>query len=82
MSKDDGSFTLKLKDGSTNIIFVGADTKVSKSVETTAGEIKVGAEIMVSGDKNSDGSYIAKTINLTPSALPQANIQPAQKRQE
>jgi hypothetical protein len=70
LSKVDGSFTLKLKDGSTNIIFTGANTKISKSVEATADDIKVGAEIMVSGDKNSDGSYAAKTINLNPPVLP------------
>ncbi|MFH1193385.1 MAG: hypothetical protein V1661_00145 [bacterium] len=79
LSKGDGSFTIKLKDGSTNIIFVGADTKISKSVEAVADDVKVGAEIMVSGDKNSDGSYAAKTINLTPPALPIANTPPAQK---
>jgi len=54
----------KIKRRLNKYCFVGADTKISKSVEVTADDVKVGAEIMVSGDKNSDGSYAQKQSNL------------------
>jgi hypothetical protein len=67
ISKDEKSLTIKLPDGSTKIIFFSDSTQISKTTEGSIGDIEIGKQIMVSGDQNSDGSYTAKTIQLSPS---------------
>ena len=66
IARDEQSLTLKLPDGSTKIIFFSSSTQTSKTIEGTIDDIEIGKEIMVSGDQNSDGSYTAKTIQLSP----------------
>jgi len=69
IAKDEKSLTLKLPDGSTKIVFLSSSTQISKAAEGTIDDIKIGKEIMVSGEQNSDGSYTAKTIQLSPRLL-------------
>jgi hypothetical protein len=66
ISKDEKSLTLKLLDGSTKIVFFSGSTQISKATEGTVDDIEIGKQIFVSGDQNSDGSYTAKTIQLSP----------------
>jgi hypothetical protein len=65
ISKDEKSLTLKTPDGNTKIIFFSGSTEISKSTEGSIDDIEIGKQIMVSGDQNSDGSYTAKTIQLS-----------------
>jgi hypothetical protein len=69
ISKDDKSLTLKLPDGSTKIVFFSGSTQISKTTEGTIDDIEIGKQIMVSGDRNSDGSYTAKIIQLSPRVI-------------
>jgi hypothetical protein len=69
ISKDEKSLTLKLPDGSTKIIFFSASTQISKATEGTIDDIEIGKQIIVSGSQNSDGSYTAKTIQLSPHVI-------------
>lgn len=66
ISQSAGSFTIKLSDGSTKIVFVSDSTQITKSVDGTLGDLKKNEQILVSGDENPDGSYTAKTIQLRP----------------
>ena len=67
IAKDEQSLTLKMSDGGSKIIFFSDSTQISKTTEGSVDDIEVGKQIMVSGDQNSDGSYTAKTIQLSPS---------------
>ena len=69
IAKDEKSLTLKLPDGSTKIVFFSSSTQISKMTEGSIGDVEIGKEIMVSGEQNSDGSYTAKTIQLSPRLL-------------
>jgi hypothetical protein len=69
ISKDEKSLTLKLPDGSTKIVFFSGSTQISKATEGTIDDIEIGKQIMVSGEQNSDGSYTAKTIQLSPRVI-------------
>jgi hypothetical protein len=69
ISKDEKSLTLKLPDGSTKIIFFSDSTQISKATEGTIDDIEIGKQIIVSGSQNSDGSYTAKTIQLSPHVI-------------
>jgi uncharacterized protein YneF (UPF0154 family) len=66
ISKDEKSLTLKLSDGSTKIVFFSTSTQISKATEGKIDDIEIGKQIIVSGEQNPDGSYTAKTIQLSP----------------
>jgi len=79
ISKDEQSLTLKMParqnfveqnlggpDGGSKIIFFSTSTAISKMTDGSINDIEIGKQIMVSGQQNSDGSYTAKTIQLSP----------------
>jgi hypothetical protein len=66
IAKDEQSLTLKMSDGSSKIVFFSDSTQISKTTEGSISDIEIGKQIMVSGSQNSDGSYTAKTIQLSP----------------
>ncbi|MFH1423506.1 MAG: hypothetical protein ABIG29_00930 [Candidatus Nealsonbacteria bacterium] len=69
IAKDNQSLTLKMTDGSSKIIFFSGSTEISKTAQGTANDIEIGKQIMITGEQNSDGSYTAKTIQLSPSSM-------------
>lgn len=62
----EGSFTLKLNDGSTKIVFINDSTQIIKSVEGSLGDLNQSEQILVTGDENPDGSYTAEVIQIRP----------------
>ena len=58
-----------MTDGSSKIVFFSDSTEISKTTEGAVDDIEIGKQIMVSGDQNSDGSYTAKTIQLSPRVI-------------
>ena len=66
IAKDDKSITVKLQNGGSKIIFFSDSTEISKTAEGSINDIEVGKQITVTGEQNSDGSYTAKTIQLSP----------------
>jgi len=73
ITKDEQSLTLKMPDGGSKIVFFSDSTEISKTTEGSINDIEIGKQIMVSGDQNSDGSYTAKTIQLSPRYLTPRN---------
>ncbi len=66
ITKDEQSITLKLADGGSKIIFFSNSTQISKTTEGSASDIGIGKQIIITGEQNTDGSYTAKTIQLSP----------------
>jgi len=66
ISVDDKSVTLKLPGGGSKIIFFSDSTKITKSTEGNAEDLKVGETVMANGTTNQDGSITAETIQLRP----------------
>ncbi|MDP3991280.1 MAG: DUF5666 domain-containing protein [Candidatus Nealsonbacteria bacterium] len=62
LSKDAQSLTLKMQDGGSKIVFLSSSTTVSRTTEGSISDIEIGKQIMVAGKQNSDGSYVAQTI--------------------
>ncbi|MDP3990958.1 MAG: hypothetical protein Q8P63_01545 [Candidatus Nealsonbacteria bacterium] len=69
IAKDSQSLTLKMMDGSSKIIFFSDSTQISKTAEGTVNDVEIGKEIMVTGQQNSDGSYTAQAIQLSPRSM-------------
>lgn len=66
IAKDEQSLTLKMLDGGSKIVFFSDSTQISKITNGLIDDIEIGKQIMVTGEQNSDGSYTAKTIQLSP----------------
>ena len=66
ITKDATSITVKLRDGSSKILFFTTDTPILKSTAGTAGDLSIGQEIMTTGKTNTDGSVTADSIQIRP----------------
>jgi len=84
VSKDAQSITVKLRDGSSKIVFYSQTTQIAKQASGVADDLAVGAAVTVAGITNSDGSIAAQSISLRPvnpegnpagGSAPAANIQ-------
>ena len=73
-AKDSESITINTRDGSSHVVLVTPNTTVSKSVTGSQSDVTVGANVMISGTTNSDGSVSASVIQLRP-ATPPATVQ-------
>ncbi len=66
IAKDEQSLTLKMQDGGSKIIFFSDSTKISKTTEGSINDVELGKTLSVGGKQNSDGSFTAETIQLSP----------------
>ncbi len=66
IAKDEQSLTLKMQDGGSKIVFFSDSTKISKTTEGSINDVEVGKTLSVGGKQNSDGSFTAETIQLSP----------------
>ena len=68
-NKDEQTLTLKMQEGGSKIMFFSDSTEISRTIEGLIDDIEIGKQIIVNGEQNSDGSYTAKTIQLSPRYL-------------
>lgn len=78
LSMDDKSFTVKLADGSTKLVFFSDTTTYSNTISATKADLKTGINVAVIGSPNSDGSVTATNVQLNPEfGRPQASPIPS-----
>lgn len=66
IARNKDSFTIKLNNNSTKIVFISESTQITKSVSGVSDDLEQGEQIFVNGSENPDGSYTAQTIQLRP----------------
>lgn len=64
ISQDEESITVKLPDESSKIVLISENTEINKATEATVEDLETGAQVMVFGQMNSDGSISASQIQL------------------
>jgi len=77
LSVDAQSVTVKLPAGGSKIAFYSTSTKISKTVDGTIEDLKVGETLMLNGQDNPDGSMTAQTIQLRSKPVVDPNTKPA-----
>lgn len=68
--QDSGSITIDTRDGSSHVVLLTPATTVAKSAVGSLSDISVGANIIVIGTTNGDGSISANQIQLRPAGAP------------
>ena len=66
ISKDNQSVTVKMRDGSSKIVFFSDTTEVNKFVAGISVDLVIGKTVSIIGKTNSDGSITATSIQLQP----------------
>ena len=66
ISKDSQSITVKMREGSSKIVFFSDLTEVSKFVAGTSADLVIGKSVTVIGKTNSDGSITATSVQMRP----------------
>ncbi len=66
ISMDANSITVKLANGSTRIILLSDSTSIEQTTSASRTDLKVGDNVLVIGQANSDGSVTAKNIQINP----------------
>jgi len=66
ISVDDKSITVKMTDGSSKIVLISDSTTINQSTTAAKTDLKVGTNIAVMGDQNTDGSVSGKNIEINP----------------
>jgi len=76
IAKNANSITLKMRDGSSRIVFFSDSTQITKQVAGTLDDVIIGSSVMIQGTSNSDGSITAQVISLrsTDSSINTGNI--------
>jgi len=66
ISLDDSSITVKMTDGSSKIVLISDSTSVNQSITASKDDLKVGLQVAVMGDQNTDGSVTGQSIEINP----------------
>lgn len=68
LSLSNNSLTVKLRDGSSRIVFFSSSTSIGKQTAGLIADINTGSDITVMGSANADGSVTAQNIQLRPAS--------------
>lgn len=66
LSVGEGTFTVKLTDGSSKIVMLAGSTTINKADTATVADLKTGTTVAVFGQTNTDGSVSAQNIQINP----------------
>lgn len=66
INSDNNSLTVQSNDGTSTIVITSGNTMYYKSAAAGKSDVNIGDNVMVFGQKNSDGSVTAQVVQLNP----------------
>lgn len=80
LSMTNDSLTVKLSNGSTEIVVLSSSTAFMQSAQAALSDVKTGDTVNIVGTANSDGSVTAQSVQINPptQGRPTTSGQPAQ----
>jgi hypothetical protein len=66
IGKDADSLTIRVQGGGSRIAFLATSTAIQKSAPGSLSDIQIGQSVMIMGSQNSDGSLVARSIQIRP----------------
>lgn len=67
VSSGNGSISIQMQNSSSSeIVLIGSNTQILKTVSGSASDLTVGANVTVTGTTNSDGSISATSVQIRP----------------
>lgn len=68
LSMTDNTLTVKMSNGSTELVILSSSTSFAQSAKAASSDIKTGDTVSVVGTANSDGSVTAQDVQINPPA--------------
>ncbi len=69
LSMDDKSLTIQMRNGNSQVVFYSPSVTVAKTVSGSIKDIVVGAQVMIAGTANTDGSLTAQSVQIRPADM-------------
>lgn len=69
VSVDNGTMTISLSAGGSQIIVLSTSTPILNTTIGSTADLKAGANVMITGTANSDGSLTASSIQIRPASM-------------
>lgn len=69
-SMSPNGFTVEIRGGGSKVVIVASSTSIGKMTSGSIADVTAGANVVVSGTTNSDGSITASTVQLRPEGSP------------
>ena len=70
LNKSGNSLSVESRDGSSKVVFVASSTSIGMMTAGTLDDVTTGANVIVTGTSNSDGSITATSIQIRPLTPP------------
>ncbi len=80
VSKDAASMTVSLEQGGSQVVFFSPSTTIDKTTLGSTSDLTAGAQVMVIGTENSDGTAMANSIQLRSAAVGNGGVMGAPRQ--
>lgn len=69
-AKDNQTITFQLPNGNSEVVLYSSSTQVSMPTTASLNDVTVGAQVMIGGTQNADGSVTAQSIQIRTASTP------------
>ena len=63
-SISDGNFTVKMENGSSNIVYLSDNTYIGQMTQASKESLATGTQVLILGSSSTDGTFIAESVQI------------------